>query len=85
VAASDGRHPSIIGSDLCHKRVKSALFGSIKRLPKKAACPDASPKSVSSWETLWLGLPAKAHLGIDDSEAMWMEISASHRRDLKVA
>jgi hypothetical protein len=35
------------------------LFGSIKGFPKKAACPKASQKSVFSWDTLWLGLPAK--------------------------
>ena len=51
--------PSIIGRDLCPKRVKSSLFGSIKGLPKEAACPNASQKSVPSWDTLWLGLPAK--------------------------
>jgi hypothetical protein len=51
--------PSINGRDLCPKRVKSKLFGSIKILPKKAACPKASQNLVSSWDTLWLGLPAK--------------------------
>jgi len=44
---------------MCPKRVKSPLFGSIKGLPKEAACPKTSSKSVSSWDTLWLGLPAK--------------------------
>jgi hypothetical protein len=55
----DRMQPSIIGRDRCSERVKSLMFGSIKGLPKEAACPKASQKSVSSWDTLWLGLPAK--------------------------
>jgi hypothetical protein len=35
------------------------MVGPIKGLPKEAACPKASQKSVFSWDTLWLGLPAK--------------------------
>jgi hypothetical protein len=51
--------PSIIGRDMCPKCVKSPLFGSIKGLPKEAVSTKTSSKSVSSWDTLWLGLPAK--------------------------
>jgi hypothetical protein len=45
--------------DLCCQRVKPSLFGSIKGLPKEAACPKASQNPVCSWDTLWQGLPAK--------------------------
>ena len=31
----------------------------MKGLPKEVACPEASKKSISSWDTLWQGLPAK--------------------------
>jgi hypothetical protein len=72
-----------IGCDLCCQRVKPSLFGSIKGLPKdsEAACPKASQNPVCSWDTLWLGLPAKKSVSHAKLSPQFASGTRGSRRD----
>ena len=85
VVMSDGQWESvqlsIIGHDLFYKGVKSNLLCSIKGLPKEAVCPKASQKSVSLWDMLWLGLPAKKGMSHAKTSAQFAAGTCGFHRD----